>query len=221
MKKISKKNEEGSMGIGALIIFIALILVAAIAAAVIIQTANHVRDTAEHTSDRISEQFLGMFNVISIYGNRTTSNGTLNNVETLTITTKVVSSANIDLRHIAISIVTTDKVSRLLLSSYVSSANTDTYNDAKDLADSSHYSVYLPNRGSSSPWNPPDSYSIGANEVVVFVISLEDTGQPLSSHTTFEIHFSDTFTGTNSKLTATTPAGYDSNDEWVRIYPPL
>ncbi len=42
-----KRKEKGSMGIGALIIFIALVLVAAISAAVIIQTANRIRDEAE------------------------------------------------------------------------------------------------------------------------------------------------------------------------------
>gem|GEM_PF-3544686 len=213
MKGKYMKKDSGSMGIGALIIFIALILVAAIAAAVIIQTASKVRDDANHTSQRITEQFLGMFQVISISGNRTT----LKNITVLTITTKVVSSADVDLRHIAISIHTPHKVSYLLMSGDVSP--TDGYNQAVSKTTASNYSVYLPNKADGSPWNPPVSYDVASNDIVVFVINLHETGQELGGHVTFEIHFTNTYTGTDSKLTTTTPAGFENN-QWVRIYPP-
>ncbi|MDP7202788.1 MAG: hypothetical protein QGF72_01500 [Candidatus Poseidoniaceae archaeon] len=60
MKTIDKsqtKNETGAIGIGAMIVFIALILVAAVASAVIIQTAEKLQQTAQQTgSDTESEQ---------------------------------------------------------------------------------------------------------------------------------------------------------------------
>ncbi len=213
------KKEEGSMGIGALIIFIALVLVAAIAAAVIIQTANHIRDSADHTSDRISQQFLGMFDVISVYGDRGASLS--HNLLAISISTKVVSTSEIDLRHIAISIQTEDSVSHLFLSPAVSTLDT-TYDAALSKTSSTTYSVYLPNRAVDSPWDPDNgSYNVGPNDVVVFVINLTATEQELPTHTTFQIHFSNTYTGTTSKITVTTPAGYENDDEWIRIYPPL
>ena len=223
---MNMRKEKGSMGIGALIIFIALVLVAAIAAAVIIQTANKIRDSAEHTSDRITQQFLGMFDVISVYGDRDPDgNGVLSSsIETITITTKVVSSSTMDLRNLAISIKTEDKVSRLLLSPLVATSD-DTYGKALSKATSTEYSVYLPNKATDSPWDPTNhSYDVGDNDVVVFVIDLrgggEGTNQSLSTHTTFSVYFINTYTGNSGKITMTTPSGYENNDQWIRIYPP-
>ena len=50
-----KKEQEGAIGIGTLIIFIALILVAAIAAAVIIKTAEELEEQGEKVSDDASQ----------------------------------------------------------------------------------------------------------------------------------------------------------------------
>ena len=50
-------NEDASIGIGAMIVFIALILVAAVASAVIIQTAEKLQQTAQQTGqDTQAEQ---------------------------------------------------------------------------------------------------------------------------------------------------------------------
>ena len=45
------QNEEGEMGIGALIIFIALVLVVAVAASVILSTAFVLQQQAQQTDD--------------------------------------------------------------------------------------------------------------------------------------------------------------------------
>ena len=56
-EKSQGTNEDASIGIGAMIVFIALILVAAVASAVIIQTAEKLQQTAQQTGqDTQAEQ---------------------------------------------------------------------------------------------------------------------------------------------------------------------
>ena len=64
----TKTNDEsGSIGIGAMIVFIALILVAAVASTVIIKTAEELQDRAEKTGDDTRDQISGKLIVTDAY----------------------------------------------------------------------------------------------------------------------------------------------------------
>ena len=64
------KNENSdtiaAMGIGAMIVFIALILVAAVASAVIIQTAEKLQQNAQATGDQTQDQMASKVMPLSI-----------------------------------------------------------------------------------------------------------------------------------------------------------
>ncbi|HDP96562.1 MAG TPA: flagellin [Euryarchaeota archaeon] len=71
MKKVWKSrrlDEEGEMGVGTLLIFIAMILVAAVAASVLVQTAYKLQQQAESTGDEALQEVATGFRVLSVWG---------------------------------------------------------------------------------------------------------------------------------------------------------
>ncbi len=63
---VYKNNKKGAQGIGTLIIFIALILVAAVAAGVLISTAGKLQGKAENTGDEVQQRLATGFTVVQI-----------------------------------------------------------------------------------------------------------------------------------------------------------
>ena len=62
-----KKDELGSIGIGAMIVFIALILVAAVASAVIIQTGEKLQQNAQQSGSDTQQEISGKITVNSMF----------------------------------------------------------------------------------------------------------------------------------------------------------
>ncbi|MEE2624795.1 MAG: hypothetical protein VYD50_00915 [Candidatus Thermoplasmatota archaeon] len=82
-------REEGSIGIGAMIVFIALILVAAVASTIIIKTAEELQQNAESTSDDTRKEISGKISIINMIVNG--SDGT--NLNSVIVTAKVASGS--------------------------------------------------------------------------------------------------------------------------------
>jgi flagellin FlaB len=76
VKESLSEDESGEMGIGMMIIFIAMVLVAAVAAAVIINTANSVREQAQSTGDEAISDVSTGFEVMQSLGDRNNYAGT-------------------------------------------------------------------------------------------------------------------------------------------------
>ncbi len=62
-----KNDNLAAIGIGAMIVFIALILVAAVAAAVIIQTAEKLQQNAQSTGDDTTDEMSGKVQVLNVF----------------------------------------------------------------------------------------------------------------------------------------------------------
>jgi flagellin-like protein len=72
-ENITDSEERGQVGIGTLIVFIALVLVAAIAAGVLINTAGFLQTQAEQTGEQSSDQVTDRLEPVETTGN--VSNG--------------------------------------------------------------------------------------------------------------------------------------------------
>ncbi len=87
---MNRDREAGSIGIGAMIVFIALILVAAVASTIIIKTAEELQQNAESTSDDTRKEISGKINVLQIIVNGTTS---ADAIDSIIVTAKVASGS--------------------------------------------------------------------------------------------------------------------------------
>ena len=88
-QRVDRNRDEGSIGIGAMIVFIALILVAAVASTIIIKTAEELQQNAEATSDDTRKEISGKISIIQILVN---TSGTTD-VNSLLVTAKVASGS--------------------------------------------------------------------------------------------------------------------------------
>ena len=66
MESYREDREAGSIGIGAMIVFIALILVAAVASTIIIKTAEELQQNAEQTSSDTRQQISGKVALVDV-----------------------------------------------------------------------------------------------------------------------------------------------------------
>ena len=91
------RREEGSIGIGAMIVFIALILVAAVASTIIIKTAEELQQNAENTSSDTRQQISGKVSVADVYikttGDALNLGGADTDVDTMEVIARVSSGS--------------------------------------------------------------------------------------------------------------------------------
>ena len=97
ISKIFKKKDAGSMGIGAMIIFIAMVLVAGIAASVLVQVANTLQMQALYTGQETIQEVATGVHVADVEGH--VSNAT-NGIDMITISIRGrAGSGDIDLKE--------------------------------------------------------------------------------------------------------------------------
>jgi flagellin FlaB len=102
-----KKDKRGEMGVGTMIVFIAMVLVAAVAASVLISTANQVREQAQATGDQAINNVASGFIVQDVVAqvNQTTRAS----VDNITIYIRLAAgSPAINLDNVVITVVSDD-----------------------------------------------------------------------------------------------------------------
>ena len=86
------KTDRGQVGIGTLIVFIAMVLVAAIAAGVLVNTAGFLQESAEQTGQEAQGEVSDRVQVVSAYASDTDSAD--GNYDTLNITLRKASGSD-------------------------------------------------------------------------------------------------------------------------------
>ncbi|MDY6967012.1 MAG: archaellin/type IV pilin N-terminal domain-containing protein [Halobacteriota archaeon] len=98
-----REDESAQMGIGTLIIFIAMVLVAAVAAAVLIQTSGVLQQRATETGKEATAEVASNIAIETIVGHRASTS--TNDLEYVNMTIKVMAGAgDIDLSMLRISL---------------------------------------------------------------------------------------------------------------------
>jgi flagellin FlaB len=127
IKLFLKRKEIASMGIGAMIVFIAMVLVAGIAASVFIQVANQLQMQALFTGEETIDEVATGIAVMDIEGN---ASNPANGIDKLTITVKGrAGSGDIDLDELVIEIADNETKSILIYDSnnYVGTIPSDVF----------------------------------------------------------------------------------------------
>jgi len=94
IKMVFKREKKGSQGIGTLIIFIALILVAAVAAGVLIQTASSLQSKALDVGRQSQEKITTDIEVVQLYVEDTTDGWINGSIDNLTVVVRLGSGSN-------------------------------------------------------------------------------------------------------------------------------
>ncbi|TKX62189.1 flagellin [Halorubrum sp. ASP1] len=105
---ITHEEQRGQVGIGTLIVFIAMVLVAAIAAGVLINTAGFLQTQAEATGEESTSQVADRIQVVSQSGNVTDVSGSQGVDEIDFVVAKAPGAGSIDLNQTSVEIIGTN-----------------------------------------------------------------------------------------------------------------
>jgi len=152
-EKLTDEEQRGQVGIGTLIVFIAMVLVAAIAAGVLINTAGVLQTQASDTGSQTQEEVANQVQVYSASGNVTDGGGDTKYIDTANLSIRKSAGSNaIDLESLTVQ--------------YTSSttSKTLTYNDSAASADTFNTSeLYLSSGDITSLIDSGDRLSIDLN----------------------------------------------------------
>ncbi|WP_225333144.1 archaellin/type IV pilin N-terminal domain-containing protein [Halomicrobium urmianum] len=116
IEQLTNDDDRGQVGIGTLIVFIAMVLVAAIAAGVLINTAGFLQSSAEQTGQESQEQVTNRLQVLSSTGEKTDLSADNEIGRVALTTTKAPGADDIDLEEVTVQWVDSSETYNLVYS---------------------------------------------------------------------------------------------------------
>ena len=159
-----RKDKRAEMGVGTMIIFIAMVLVAAVAASVLIGTANQVREQAQSTGDQAINNVASGFIVQDVVGTVDTEDdgdGKYDKVETITLYLRLAAgSPRINMANVMITVV---------------SGNVNQVMSMAASADGTHYEAERTQAADLSvPWSS-SNYVVAQGDLIKVTIDIDKT----------------------------------------------
>jgi flagellin FlaB len=204
-QKFLINNERGDIGVGTLIIFIAMVLVAAVAATVLIYTTGALQQKASKTSKEATQQISTNIIVDQVLGNRTDPNtgNMVDNIQSLMIRVKPdVGTTSIDLRQVIITVWDSDNHYDLNYSSDGSGTSIFTAAAVRDEDQSFNVTTPVLNSG---------------DLVTLYVTQANMPGIGLTTRKTFWLSLNQEL-GSSVNLEITTPNSFGIY-KFVQLYP--
>lgn len=198
MKRRILKREEGAIGIGTLIVFIALILVAAIAAAVIIGTAEELEERAENAGENAERLVKSAPEIIIMEGQMSASN----TVSTIHLYLNLYGSEGIDMRDLVIHILATPSGGNAFSGNVILDTTT-----APSAGTYAVTKIYDP-LGAWDPTGSPASYILSQRAQLRVEIDLSLAAVALPPDSQLELTLDVTSSGYETIEHARTPASY-------------
>jgi flagellin FlaB len=196
-----KKKNNATIGIGTLIVFIALVLVAAIASAVILKTAYSLKDAAERTGQAATSEVSAGIKILDIVGDR--GNPLNANIQVIRFTCTVWQGSNgIDIKTLRVH--------------WVGPAQGNIYlnlDPANPLATSNIlFGASDSNANINDGWNPPGScFLLNGNIIYIEIdLSAAKVNDALGPGKTASVYFEPS-AGLVVEESFTTPNSYGSN----------
>jgi len=205
MKHMRANKDQGAIGIGTLIIFIALILVAAIAAAVIISTAESLEEKAEAAKND-AERLVRSSPMIMIAEG--TVDATTGNIDQVDIYIDLYGSEGVDMRDVVLHVVATPSSGNAISDDLTFNTNTP------GQATSAFFgtSVILDPLGQFNPSGTPPTFILGERARLKLTIDLSSSGinVPLPEASSLEIYTHVTTSGHERYDFYRTPSAFPS-----------
>lgn len=126
------RNDTADVGIGTLIIFIAMVLVAAVAAAVLIQTSGILQQKAQQTGKEATSEVTSNLKIMSVIGNYTNNT---NMTEFEVAIENAAGGSNIDFQQVVINYIDSGRTDTLNYSATATAGTNFSYVEQRSVSD--------------------------------------------------------------------------------------